>query len=620
MSLRQWLRARAERRAAAAGRAMRGAGRRARRDLGAVASGAVPSRSVRYATSPLLASRTPPWRSKFMVAAIGAAFALLIGRAVYVQVIGTEFYQQQGENRYARTLELPANRGRIIDRSGQLLASSVPAPSIWAIPKDIDADAAGKRALARLLGMEAGELDKRLADNPNFVWLRRQVDEPVARQVKALNLKGIHQLTEYKRTYPEGEAAAHVVGFTNFEAKGQEGIELAFQGALSGKDGTRRVIKDRLGRVVEDIGESVPPVDGRDIELSIDTKLQFYAYQRVRDAVAEHRAKAGSVVVLDVRSGEVLALANYPSYTPGDRRNLGGQQLRNRALTDTFEPGSTMKPFVAALALETHRVRPDTVIDTAPGRITITGSTISDSHPHGLLTVAEVIQKSSNVGTVKMAMQMPAREMWETFSAVGLGQKPQIDFPGAVTGRLRPYKSWRPIEQATMSYGYGLSSSLFQLARAYTVFARDGELIPVSILKAEHPTAGVRVFSPETARTVRRMLQMAAGPGGTAPKAQAIGYSVGGKTGTAHKQEGKGYADKAYRAWFVGLAPISDPRIVVAVMIDEPSAGKYFGGDVAAPVFSEVVQQSLRTLGVPPDIEVQPQIVARSVPAVEESF
>jgi cell division protein FtsI (penicillin-binding protein 3) len=582
--------------------------------------GAASVRSVNYASSPLLASKTPPWRSRFFVAMVGLGFAVLLGRAAYVQIVGQAFFARQGEIRYARTLDLPASRGRIIDRNGLILASSVPVPSLWAIPKDFDADRAQRAQLAKLLGMTPKELADRLDDSPNFVWLRRQVDDAVARQVLALGIKGVHQVREYKRKYPEGEAAAHVVGFTNVEDKGQEGIELAFQHDLSGRDGTRRVIKDRLGRVVEDIGDSVQPVDGRDIELSIDSKVQFFAYQRIRDAVAEHKAKAGSVVVLDVHTGEVLALANYPSYTPGDRRNLGGQQLRNRALTDTFEPGSTMKPFVAALALETHRVKPDTVIDTAPGRLTITGSTISDSHPHGLLTVAEVIQKSSNVGTVKMAMQMPAREMWETFSAVGLGQKPQIDFPGAVTGRLRPYKSWRPIEQATMSYGYGLSASLFQLAHAYTVFARDGELIPVSILKAEHPTAGVRVFSPETARTVRRFLQMAAGPGGTAPKAQAIGYSVGGKTGTAHKQEGKGYADKAYRAWFVGLAPISDPRIVVAVMIDEPSAGKYFGGDVAAPVFSEVVQQSLRTLGVPPDIEVQPQIVARSVPAVEESF
>lgn len=594
-------------------RAATGAARR-----GAV--GAVGARSLRYTTSPLLASKTPPWRSKFLVAALGAGFVLLIGRAVYIQAIGTEFYQQQGENRYARTLELPANRGRVLDRNGQLLASSVPAPSIWAIPKDLEADRAGKRALAKLLAMTPAELDKRLADNPNFVWLRRQVEEPVAQQVKALKLAGVHQITEYKRRYPEGEAAAHVVGFTNLEARGQEGIELAFQSRLAGKDGTRRVIKDRLGRVVEDIGESVPPVDGQDIELALDTKLQFYAYQRIRDAVAEHKAKAGSVVVLDVQTGEVLALANYPSYTPGERRNLGGGQLRNRALTDTFEPGSTMKPFIAALAIESGRARSGSAIDTTPGRMTVTGSTIRDHKPYGVLTVAEVIQKSSNVGTVKLAMQMPAREMHEMFSAVGLGQKPQLDFPGAVSGRLRPYKTWRPIEQATMSYGYGLSASLFQLARAYTVFARDGELIPVSITKTGQPTGGVRVFSPATARSVRHMLQLAAGEGGTAPKAQAIGYSVGGKTGTAHKQEGKGYSDKKYRAWFVGLAPVQNPRIVVAVMVDEPNAGKYYGGDVAAPVFSEVVQQSLRSMGVAPDLDVTPQIVARHADAVEESF
>lgn len=576
--------------------------------------------SVRYATSPLLASKTPPWRSKFIVATVGLAFAVLIGRAAYVQVIGTDFYQRQGESRYGRTLELPANRGRIIDRSGLLLASSVPSPTIWAIPKDVEADRDQKRQLAKLLAMPPAELDKKLADNPNFVYLRRQVDQPVADQVKALKLKGVHQLTEYKRRYPEGEAAAHVVGFTNFEDRGQEGIELAFQHALAGKDGTRRVIKDRLGRVVEDIGDSVPPVDGRDIELALDTKVQFFAYQRVRDAVLEHKAKSGSVVVLDTQTGEVLALANYPSYTPGDRRNLGGEQLRNRALTDTFEPGSTMKPFIAAWALETKRVRPSTVIDTAPGRLSITGSTISDAHPHGLLTVEEIIQKSSNVGTVKMAMQMQPKEMWELYSAVGLGQKPQIDFPGAVTGRLRPYKSWRPIEQATMSYGYGLSASLLQLARAYTVFARDGELIPLSMTRTEQPTGGVRVVSPETARSVRHMLQMAAGKGGTGPLAQTIGYSVGGKSGTAHKQEGKGYASNKYRSWFVGLAPIDKPRIVVAVMVDEPSNGKYYGGTVAAPVFSAVVQQSLRTMGVAPDLEVTPQIIARELEAVEESF
>jgi cell division protein FtsI (penicillin-binding protein 3) len=577
-------------------------------------------RTVMYASSPLLASKTPPWRSKFLVACIGLGFCVLIGRAVYIQIIGTDFYQRQGESRYARTLELPANRGRIIDRNGLILASSVPAPSIWAIPKDLEATKTERRELAKLLGMSAADLDKRLADNPNFVWLKRQVDEQVGERVKALGVKGVHQVKEYKRKYPEGEAVAHVVGFTNVEDRGQEGIELAFQDDLAGRNGTRRVIKDRLGRVVEDLGESVNPVDGRDIELSIDSKVQFFAYQRVRDAVAEHKAKAGSVVVLDVQTGEVLALANYPSFTPGDRRNLTGAQLRNRALTDTFEPGSTMKPFIAALAMDSGRVTANTAINTSPGWMVVTGSTIRDSHRHDVLTVAEVIQKSSNVGTVKMAMQMPAREMWEMFTEIGLGQRPQLHFPGVVTGRLRPYKTWRPIEQATMSYGYGLSASLFQLARAYTVFARDGELIPVSLVKNPEPAGGIRVFTPQTAQAVRKMLQMAAGPGGTAPKAQTIGYSVGGKTGTARKQEGNGYADKKYRAWFVGLAPVDKPRIVVAVMVDEPGNGKFYGGDVAAPVFSEVVQQTLRMMGVQPDVDVQPQILTQQVEAVEESF
>ena len=585
---------------------------------GAAGHGSV--RSVNYTSSPLLASKTPPWRSRFLVALIGLAFCVLLGRALYVQVVGADFFQRQGEMRFARTLELSASRGRITDRTGLLLASSVPAPSLWAIPKDFEADKSQRRQLAKLLTMTPAELDKRLSDNPNFVWLRRQVDDNVAQEVQALGVRGVHQVREYKRKDPEGESAAHVVGFNNIEDKGQEGIELAFQNELAGRDGSRRVIKDRLGRVVEDIGESVAPLDGRDIELSIDSKIQFFAYQRVRDAVAEHKAKAGSVVVLDAQSGEVLALANYPSFNPADRRNLTGAQLRNRALTDTFEPGSTMKPFVASLAIESGRVKPTTVIPTAPGRMTVTGLPITDAHPHGDLTVEEVIQKSSNVGTVKMAMQMQPREMYDMFTEVGLGQKPQLNFPGVVTGRLRPYKTWRPIEQATMSYGYGLSASLFQLARAYTVFAHDGELMPVSLLKQDQPVSGVRVISPETAAAMRKMLQMAAGDGGTAPLAQAIGYSVGGKTGTAHKQEGKGYAEKKYRAWFVGLAPIKNPRIVVAVMVDEPSNGQYYGGVVAAPVFSAVVQQTLRTLNVAPDIEVRPHIVTRQLPAVEESF
>ncbi len=582
-------------------------------------------RSVTYSTSPLLASKTPPWRSKFLVALVGASFCVLLGRALYVQVIGTAFFQKQGEIRYARTLELPASRGRILDRNGLILASSIPAPSLWAIPKDFDADKNQRRQLAKLLGMTPKELEDKLDDNQNFAWLRRQVDDQVAKDVLALGLKGIHQVREYKRRYPEGEAATHVVGFTNVEDKGQDGIELGYQEQLAGRDGSRRVIKDRLGRVVEDIGESVAPVDGRDIDLSIDSKVQFFAYQRIRDAVAEHKAQAGSVVVLDAQSGEVLALANFPSYNPADRRNLTGAQLRNRAITDTFEPGSTMKPFIAGWAMETGRVTPNTMLQTAPGRMTLTGSTITDAHPHGDLTVAQAIQKSSNVGAVRMAMQFTPKEMWELYAQVGFGQKPQIGFPGAVTGRLRPYKTWRPIEQATMSYGYGLSASLLQIAHAYTAFAHDGEVIPISLLKRPHEGAesqipGVRVFAPKTAQSVRDMLQLAAGPGGTGPKAQTMGYTVGGKSGTAYKQEGKGYATKKYRAWFVGLAPISHPRIIVAVMVDEPNNGKHFGGDVAAPVFSEVVQQTLRTLGVAPDLEVKTQIITKDIPAEEESF
>jgi cell division protein FtsI (penicillin-binding protein 3) len=574
-------------------------------------------RVVAYSSSPLLASRTPVWRSKFIVAGLALAFLGLAGRAAWVQVFGNEFYLHQGEVRFARTLELPANRGRIFDRNGLLLATSVPVPSIWAIPEDVERDKRKLAQLAKLLQMPLPDIMAKLEEDKSFVWLKRQVDEATARQITALDIQGIYQRKEYRRQYPEGEAAAHVVGFTNVEDHGQEGVELAFNKDLAGRPGSRRVIKDRLGRIVEDVGEQVPPVAGKDLQLSIDSKVQFFAYQRLKEAVLENKAKAGSVVVLDVQTGEVLALANYPSYAPGNRQNLTGAQLRNRALTDSFEPGSTMKPFVVSVALEKGLVKPTTTIQTAPGRITISGSTISDAHPHGMLTVNEVIQKSSNVGTVKMAMQLQPREMWDMFSAVGLGQRPQVPFPGAVSGKLRAYKTWRPIEQATMSYGYGLSVSLFQLARAYTVFARDGELAPSTLLKAQGPAAGVRVLQPETAQAIRHMLHLVTLNGGTAPKAQTMGYSVGGKTGTAHKQEGKGYADRKYRGFFVGVAPVETPRIVVAVMIDEPSGGRYFGGDVAAPVFSATVQQTLRMLGVQPDMNVKPQIV---VNAVEESF
>jgi cell division protein FtsI (penicillin-binding protein 3) len=576
------------------------------------------SRSVQYTSSPLLASKTPIWRSQFIVAVIAAGFLGLVARAAYVQVIGNAFFKHQGAVRFVRTLDLPANRGRILDRNGNILASSVPVPSIWANPEDMERDPIKLKALAKLLGMSGADLDKKLQnEDKTFVWLKRQVDESVAQDIAALKIKGVYDRKEYKRIYPEGESVAHVVGFTSVENLGQEGVELTFNKDLGGRAGSRRVIKDRFGHVVEDIGEMVPPVDGQDLQLSIDSKVQYFAYEKIKEAVLSNKAAAGSVVVLDVKTGEILALTNYPSYAPGQRGNLSGAQLRNRALTDTFEPGSTMKPIVVGLALEKGLVTPESTIQIGNGKFKVGTATITDEHAHGLLTINQVIQKSSNIGASKLALQMEPHDMWEVFTQVGLGQKPHVPFPGAVSGKVRAYKTWRPIEQATMSYGYGLSASLFQLAQAYTVFAHDGEIVPVSLLKTNQAATGTRVFSVKNAAAMRNMLHLVTIQGGTAPKAQTMGYAVGGKTGTAHKVEGKGYASKKYRGFFVGIAPIDNPRIVVAVMVDEPTNGAYFGGDVAAPVFSQTVQQTLRMMGVQPDMAVKPQVVTQ---VEKESF
>jgi len=566
-------------------------------------------RSVKYTSSPLLASKTPIWRSQFIVAAIALGFLGLVARAAYVQVLDNAFFKHQGAVRFIRTLDLPANRGKILDRNGLIMASSVPVPSIWASPEGIDRDPQKLKQLAGLLGLSPTELEKKLQDeDKSFVWLKRQVEEPIAQQITELKIKGVFSRMEYKRVYPEGDAAAHIVGFTNVENNGQEGLELTFNSQLGGKPGTRQVIKNRLGQVVEDIGEMVPPLDGRDLQLSIDSKIQFFAFEKLKEAVIQHKAQAGSVVVLDVQNAEVLALANYPSFSPDKRDKLTGEQLRNRALTDTFEPGSTMKPFVVGLALERGIVKPESMIQTGNGHLNMSGVVISDSHPHGTISVREVIQKSSNIGAVKIALQMQPKDMWEIYTQVGFGQRPQVPFPGAGSGKLRAYKTWRPIEQATMSYGYGLSTSLFQLAQAYTLFAADGEIIPMSLIKRKEKPVGAKILSATNALELRGMLHMVTGPGGTAPLAQTMGYSVGGKTGTAHKQEGKGYSSNKYRGFFVGLAPIEQPRIVVAVMIDEPSDGVYFGGENAAPVFSQTVQQTLRLLGVQPDMAVKPQV------------
>ena len=573
------------------------------------------------APSALLQLRLPMWRSRLMLAIVFFGFAGLIARAVYLQALNTGFLQQKGESRYSRVIEISAMRGKVTDRNGEILASSTPVKSVWAIPEDVQATREQKRALAAILDMPAAEVEAKLAnEDREFVYLKRQLPPDVAEKVTRLNLPGIYLQPEFRRYYPSGEVAAHVLGFTGIDQTGQEGIELAFQDELAGHLGSRRVIKDRRGNIIEDVASIRTPRDGSNVVLSIDSKIQYLAYRELKAAVELHHAKAGGIVVLDATTGEVLALANLPVFNPNNRANLTGAQLRNRVLTDTFEPGSTMKPFTAALALETGRVKPGTVIQTSPGRLTIGRATISDAHPHGALTVTEVIQKSSNVGTAKLALSMGRDEMWDMFNRVGFGVAPRIQFPGAVSGKLRPAQSWRPIEQATMSYGYGLSVSLLQIARAYTVFARDGDIVPATFLKAGGPAFGTQIVHPEVAREVRAMLELAAGPGGTAPRAQTMGYRVAGKTGTAHKQENGGYAQHKYRASFVGLAPASAPRLIVAVMIDEPAGGKYFGGDVAAPVFSNVIGGALRILGVPPDAPMRPIVLPPDGSAVEESI
>ncbi|MBN9354899.1 peptidoglycan D,D-transpeptidase FtsI family protein [Herbaspirillum huttiense] len=575
------------------------------------------SKGVAFSSNPILQVKLPAWRSRFVLFVLFAAFVALVLRALWLQGVSTDFLQKQGASRYARTLELPATRGKITDRNGQVLASSVPVKAIWAIPEDVQAAPKDKLVqLAKLLEMSDVELRKKLDSDRSFVYLKRQVEQDTADKIVKLGIPGIETRKEYKRFYPEGEVMAHVVGFTNIEDAGQDGMELAAQKTLAGVTGSRRVIKDRLGRVVEDIESIREPHDGRDLTLSIDSKIQYIAFTQLKEAVEKFKAKAGGIIVVDAKTGEVLALANLPTYNPNDRSVLTGAQLRNRVVTDTFEPGSTLKPFTVALALDTHRVTPSTVFQTAPGKMTIGTATIGDSHAHGPLTVAQIIEKSSNIGTAKIALGMPPEEMWEMFTTVGFGQQPKFGFPGAVAGRVRPYKSWRPIEQATMSYGHGISVSLIQLAHAYLIFARNGDIIPLSFTKVTDSPIGQRVISADTALQMRRMLETVVAPGGTAPQAQVPGYRVGGKTGTAYKIEGGKYVRK-YVASFSGIAPMSDPRLIISVMIDEPQ-GQHYGGPVAGPVFANVAANALRALNVPPDSSVTNIIIPKE--PLEESM
>ena len=573
-------------------------------------------RPVGFSTTPNLVLRLPMWRSRLMLFLLFFVFMMLLLRAFWIQGPGNAFYEAKGVRGTQRELELPASRGKILDRNGQVIATSLEAKSVIAyndtVPDDLAVDKVQK--LASLLQMSEAELRKKLREERKQIFLKRQVDPEVAQQIKQLEIPGIGLNNEYRRFYPEGEAMAHVVGFTNVNDKGQEGMELSREKDLAGHPGQRRVVVDRLGRVVDEMAILQLPQNGKDLNLSIDSKIQFLAYNAVKDAVEKHHAKAGGAVVLDTQTGEILALANYPSYNPNDRRFLTGEQLRNRVLTDTFEPGSTMKPITIAIALEKGVVKPETNM-VIGAKYLIGPKPITDTHPYGNLTVSQIIQKSSNIGTAKIAMNnLSAEEMWDFYTAVGFGQAPKIGFPGAVAGTVHPFKKWVPSDQARIAFGYGISASLFQVARAYTVFARDGELVPLTIERSPEFKPGIKVLSPKTAIEMRTMMESVTEPGGTAIKAQAEGFRVGGKTGTAHKLVGKGYGNK-YRAYFAGLAPISAPRIVVAVMIDEPTGGSHYGGDVAAPVFSTIVSETLHALNVLPDSKVKQMVLQDKNPS-----
>ncbi|TXH50715.1 MAG: penicillin-binding protein 2 [Cellvibrionales bacterium] len=564
-----------------------------------------------YTTGPVLSSKAPVSRSRWLVALVALGFLILAGRAAYIQVWAQDFYVKKGEVRYARTPELPANRGRILERNGQILASSTPAQSAWVQMDEFAPTKAQLQELSKALDIKLVDLKKKLKGR-SFVWLRRQMDEDMGKRVAALKIKGLYLRKEYRRQYPEGESVSQVVGITNIDQVGREGIERAYEEVLSGKAGSRRVIKDRLGRVIED-SDIVAPQDGQDVYLSIDSRIQFMAYQKLRDAVQLHNAKSGSLVMLDAQTGEVLALANYPSFDPNRRGNIQPALTRNSAVMDMYEPGSSMKPITVSLALSEGRVTPQTVFATAPGYINVTGSIIRDTHSNGDLTVGQIIQKSSNVGTVKISQLLDSKDMWDMLTRVGFGQKPALKFPSTTAGRLRNYKSWRPVEKATISYGYGVAASLLQMAQSYTIFTSDGYFLPATLEKQSTVVQGERVLSSKDAKAMRQMMYLVTQPGGTAKQAAINGYSVGGKTGTVHKLVGGAYAQNQYSGFFVGFAPVDSPRVIAAVMIDDPKNGVYYGGAVAGPVFSAAVQQALQILQVQPDLPMATAVAAKGV-------
>ena len=549
------------------------------------------------------------WRLVFVSLLLTAVTLLLMGRAVDLHVLNKDFLQQQGDARYLRVVPVPAHRGMITDRYGEPLAISTPVASVWANPQELQLHPEQWGVLATVLQLDVKDIAEQIKQrhDKEFVYLKRHVTPDVVQRLQALNIPGVDFLGEYRRYYPAAEVTAHLLGFTNIDDQGQEGLELAFDDVLKGTPGANRVIKDRLGRVVETVERVSEPSPGHDVVLSIDRRIQYLAYRELKAAVVNHQASSGSAVVMDAKTGEVLAMVNQPAFNPNNRKEVQGMDsVRNRALTDVFEPGSTIKPFTVAAVLEAGIYKPNTLIDTSPGIFRVGSKIIHDVHNYGQIDVATVIQKSSNVGASKLALSIQPRQLWDVLAGVGFGFGSGSGFPGESPGNLSDYSGWHKIENATMSFGYGLSVTALQLARAYAVFANDGYLPPVSLLRTVHGVeknaqTSQRIFSARTAREVKAMLEMVVQDGGTGTKAQVPGYRIAGKTGTVKKIGANGYEDGAYISVFAGMAPASNPRLVMVVMIDDPQSKEYYGGLVAAPVFSKVMAGTLRLLDVPPD-------------------
>jgi cell division protein FtsI (penicillin-binding protein 3) len=548
------------------------------------------------------ASMVRPWRLALVMGVLGCAAAALGWRALDLQVMNREFLQDQGDARHLRAHVIPAHRGMITDRHGEPLAISTPVDSVWVNPRELQAEESQWPLLARTLGMSAKELAERLRQRADreFMYLKRHVDPDLAASVTALGIPGVFLQREYRRYYPEGEVAAHIVGITDVDDIGREGMELAWNQWLRGTPGSKWVLRDRFGRVVEDVAAIKDAAPGRDLALSIDRRLQYLAYRELKAAVREHQAESASAVILDVRTGEVLAMVNQPSYNPNNRGSIRPGSTRNRAVTDVFEPGSTVKPFTIAAALEEGLYRPDSTINTAPGQYRVGRSVVRDASNYGLIDLTTIIQKSSNVGASKIALSMPAQRLWSTFAAVGFGAPTGTAFPGEVTGVLPHFSRWREVEHATLSFGYGLATTPLQLALAYTVLGDEGRLKPVSFVPTDRPAA-TRVLEARTAREVMAMMETVVSDRGTGSMARVSGYRVAGKTGTVQMAGETGYDSGDYVAMFAGVAPVSDPRLAMVVVVTRPRGEEYYGGRVAAPVFGRVMSGSLRLLGIVPD-------------------